>query len=124
MLTLERLDARNLGRLLALYEHKVFTQGVIWNINSFDQWGVELGKQLANKILTRRARNGPGNLQPQHPQVPQDGRRQLAARDRAGGAEGAEAGKLQGNETLPAKVTLEIPALGVKVPFDGEIKLK
>ncbi len=48
---LEKLDARNLGRLLALYEHKVFTQGVIWNIDSFDQWGVELGKELAKKIL-------------------------------------------------------------------------
>jgi glucose-6-phosphate isomerase len=48
----ERLDARNLGRLIALYEHKVFTQGVIWNINSFDQFGVELGKELARKILT------------------------------------------------------------------------
>ena len=41
----------SLGRLIALYEHKIFTQGVIWNINSFDQWGVELGKQLANRIL-------------------------------------------------------------------------
>ena len=51
MLRLERLDARNLGRLLAVYEHKVFTQGILWNINSFDQWGVELGKQLANRIL-------------------------------------------------------------------------
>ncbi|MCK7579630.1 MAG: hypothetical protein MZV65_30605 [Chromatiales bacterium] len=40
-----------LGSLIALYEHKVFTQGVIWSINSFDQWGVELGKQLANAIL-------------------------------------------------------------------------
>jgi glucose-6-phosphate isomerase len=48
---LEKLDPRNLGRLLALYEHKVFAQGVIWNINSFDQWGVELGKELAKKIL-------------------------------------------------------------------------
>ncbi|MDR9435670.1 MAG: glucose-6-phosphate isomerase, partial [Thiohalophilus sp.] len=45
------LDPRTLGRLIALYEHKVFVQGVIWNINSFDQWGVELGKQLAAKIL-------------------------------------------------------------------------
>jgi glucose-6-phosphate isomerase len=45
-----RLDPRTLGRLLALYEHKVFVMGAIWNINSFDQWGVELGKQLANKI--------------------------------------------------------------------------
>ena len=42
---------RDLGRLIALYEHKVFTQGVLWNINSFDQWGVELGKELAGKIL-------------------------------------------------------------------------
>ncbi|HEX6268362.1 MAG TPA: glucose-6-phosphate isomerase [Burkholderiales bacterium] len=51
MLLFEKLDARNLGRLIALYEHKVFTQGVIWNINSFDQWGVELGKELAKRIL-------------------------------------------------------------------------
>ena len=51
MLLLEGMNARNLGRLLALYEHKVFTQGVIWNVNSFDQWGVELGKELAKKIL-------------------------------------------------------------------------
>jgi len=50
-LRLERMDARNLGRLLAVYEHKVFTQGVLWNINSYDQWGVELGKQLAGRIL-------------------------------------------------------------------------
>ncbi|HEX7037856.1 MAG TPA: glucose-6-phosphate isomerase [Pseudomonadales bacterium] len=49
-LLLERLDARTLGALLALYEHKVFCQGVIWNINSFDQWGVELGKRLAVPI--------------------------------------------------------------------------
>ncbi len=41
----------SLGRLIALYEHKIFTQGVIWDVNSFDQWGVELGKQLANRIL-------------------------------------------------------------------------
>jgi glucose-6-phosphate isomerase len=53
-IALERLDARGLGRLLALYEHKVFTQGVIWNVNSFDQWGVELGKQLARDITRRR----------------------------------------------------------------------
>jgi glucose-6-phosphate isomerase len=45
-----RLDAYTLGRLLALYEHKVFTQGLIWDINSFDQWGVELGKQLATHL--------------------------------------------------------------------------
>ncbi|KAE8766174.1 glucose-6-phosphate isomerase [Georgenia thermotolerans] len=45
-----RLTPSVLGQLVALYEHKVFTQGVIWNINSFDQWGVELGKVLANRI--------------------------------------------------------------------------
>ena len=47
----ERLTPEILGRLIALYEHSVFTQGVIWNINPFDQWGVELGKQLAQQIL-------------------------------------------------------------------------
>jgi len=46
-----RFDPRTLGMLIALYEHKVFVQGVIWQINSFDQWGVELGKQLAKVIL-------------------------------------------------------------------------
>ena len=41
----------SLGALVALYEHSVFVQGVIWHIDSFDQWGVELGKQLANKMI-------------------------------------------------------------------------
>jgi glucose-6-phosphate isomerase len=50
-LLLEKLDAAAVGKLVALYEHIVFTQGVIWNIGSFDQWGVELGKVLAQKIL-------------------------------------------------------------------------
>jgi len=50
-LMVERLTPRALGRLVALYEHKIFVQGVIWNIYSFDQWGVELGKQLANVVL-------------------------------------------------------------------------
>ena len=45
-----QLTPRTLGRLIALYEHKVFVQGVIWNINSFDQWGVELGKELAMQL--------------------------------------------------------------------------
>jgi glucose-6-phosphate isomerase len=48
---LERLTPRTLGSLIALYEHKIFVQGVIWDVNSFDQMGVELGKQLANVIL-------------------------------------------------------------------------
>jgi glucose-6-phosphate isomerase len=47
-----RLTPRVLGQLIALYEHKVFTQGVIWGINSFDQWGVELGKVLASRIAS------------------------------------------------------------------------
>ena len=46
-----KLTPHRLGSLIALYEHKIFVQGVIWNINSFDQWGVELGKQLAGRIL-------------------------------------------------------------------------
>jgi glucose-6-phosphate isomerase len=51
ILFLDQLTPKNLGALLALYEHKVFAQGAIWNINSFDQWGVELGKQLLPDIL-------------------------------------------------------------------------
>lgn len=51
MIVFRRLDPRTLGVLMALYEHKVFVQGAIWGINSFDQWGVELGKQLAGRIL-------------------------------------------------------------------------
>ncbi len=50
-LVAQRLTPYSLGSLIALYEHKIFVQGVIWQINSFDQWGVELGKQLANRIL-------------------------------------------------------------------------
>jgi glucose-6-phosphate isomerase len=51
MILAERLTPRTLGRLVALYEHSVFTQGAIWNIDSFDQWGVELGKVLAQRII-------------------------------------------------------------------------
>ena len=47
----KQITPRTLGNLIAMYEHKIFVQGVIWNIFSFDQWGVELGKQLANQIL-------------------------------------------------------------------------
>ncbi len=54
-----------LGQLIALYEHKVFTQGAVWNINSFDQWGVELGKKLATHHR-RRARNA-GRGEPRRP---------------------------------------------------------
>lgn len=52
-LLFEKLTPKVLGSLIAMYEHKVFVQGVIWNVNSFDQWGVELGKSLGNKVLTK-----------------------------------------------------------------------
>jgi glucose-6-phosphate isomerase len=55
----ERLTPAALGKLVALYEHSVFTQGAIWGINSFDQWGVELGKVLAARIVPELA-TGPG----------------------------------------------------------------
>ena len=50
LIVAERLDPATLGTLVALYEHSVFTQGAVWGINSFDQWGVELGKALARRI--------------------------------------------------------------------------
>lgn len=56
---MNKLTPYNLGALIALYEHKIFTQGWIWNINSFDQWGVELGKQLAKAIQPELAGNEP-----------------------------------------------------------------
>jgi glucose-6-phosphate isomerase len=63
----EKTDPSTLGKLIALYEHKVFTQGVVWGINSFDQWGVELGKKLAEQIIPSvkdptGARQAPGVL--------------------------------------------------------------
>ena len=54
---LKEINPFNLGSLIALYEHKIFVQGVIWNVFSFDQWGVELGKQLANKVLPELENN-------------------------------------------------------------------
>lgn len=67
-LLIERLTPRSLGSLIALYEHKIFVQGVVWNIFSYDQWGVELGKQLASTILrdleeNRIAKHDPSTLQ-------------------------------------------------------------
>jgi glucose-6-phosphate isomerase len=53
-----KLTPKTLGMLIAMYEHKIFTQGIIWNINSFDQWGVELGKQLAKAILPELEKRG------------------------------------------------------------------
>jgi glucose-6-phosphate isomerase len=51
-LLIKKLTPESLGELVAMYEHKIFVQGIIWNIYSYDQWGVELGKQLANSILS------------------------------------------------------------------------
>jgi glucose-6-phosphate isomerase len=65
VMLLERLTPAALGKLVALYEHDVFTQGVIWGIDSFDQWGVELGKQLAGRIL-------PELVAPGEPQLAHD----------------------------------------------------
>jgi glucose-6-phosphate isomerase len=58
----ERLTPEILGTLIALYEHSVFTQGTIWNIDSFDQWGVELGKQLAQRIIPELESKGEQSL--------------------------------------------------------------
>ena len=57
-LCLDRLEPATLGALIALYEHKVFVQGALWQINSFDQWGVELGKRLAVEIEREIAARG------------------------------------------------------------------
>jgi glucose-6-phosphate isomerase len=56
-IVLQKVTPRTLGSLTALYEHKIFVQGIVWNVNSFDQWGVELGKQLASKILPELSGN-------------------------------------------------------------------
>ena len=64
-LVLDALTPRSLGALIALYEHRVFVSGALWGINSFDQWGVELGKALCNQLLPRLASgdaDGPGRV--------------------------------------------------------------
>jgi glucose-6-phosphate isomerase len=48
----ERLDPETLGKLIALYEHKVYVQGIVWDVNSYDQWGVQLGKELASRLTS------------------------------------------------------------------------
>jgi glucose-6-phosphate isomerase len=62
-LVLDKLTPKTLGALLALYEHKVFCQGVIWNVNSFDQWGVELGKELATTVEAALSANNLSDVQ-------------------------------------------------------------
>ena len=59
MILADRLDPATLGSLVSLYEHSVFTQGAIWHIDSFDQWGVELGKVLASRIIPELEHGGP-----------------------------------------------------------------
>jgi glucose-6-phosphate isomerase len=66
LLTLEEISPYNIGMLLALYEHKTFVQGVLWNVNSFDQMGVELGKKLTNKILDGSYKNSFVDSSTQH----------------------------------------------------------
>ncbi|MBV8063432.1 MAG: glucose-6-phosphate isomerase [Nevskia sp.] len=61
---LPQLDARHLGALLALYEHRTLVMSVLWNINAFDQWGVELGKQLAQSVLQAMAQDSAAGLDP------------------------------------------------------------
>jgi len=63
-ITMDKLTPKALGSLLALYEHKIFVQGVMWQVNSFDQWGVELGKELSASILNAIDNNQPGSLSP------------------------------------------------------------
>jgi glucose-6-phosphate isomerase len=69
-IAVDRVTPRTLGMLMAMYEHKVFVQGVIWGINSFDQWGVEYGKQLARRILPQLSGAHPG---PAHQDCSTDG---------------------------------------------------
>jgi glucose-6-phosphate isomerase len=66
LLVTEKLTPHALGELIALYEHKIFTQGVLWNVASFDQWGVELGKELAQTIMKDFAANEAGKEPAKH----------------------------------------------------------
>ena len=65
LILIKELTPFNLGKLIAFYEHKIFVQGALWNIFSFDQWGVELGKQLAKPILTE-IKNGESDQDHDH----------------------------------------------------------
>ena len=112
------------GGCSPLYEHKVFTQGVIWNINSFDQWGVELGKELAKKILSG------GKLMDQETfnlsirkflkMVGVNSQREIEQAVQ----KAMQSGKLKGDETIPVKMTLEIPQLGAEGALRRRDRLK
>ena len=56
---IKKITPYTLGQLIAMYEHKIFIQGIIWNINSFDQWGVEYGKQIAKQVLPKLSEKAP-----------------------------------------------------------------
>jgi hypothetical protein len=116
------VNPRNLGRLIALYEHKVFTQGVLWNINSFDQWGSSWARRWRKKLLSGRPLMDQEtfnlSIRKFLKMVGVNSQREI---EQAVQKSQAEAG---GTDAVPVKMTLEIPALGVKVPFDGEIRLK
>ena len=62
-LIFDKITPENIGRLVAIYEHKIFVQGVVWNIFSYDQWGVELGKELAGKILKKNSPKSSSSLE-------------------------------------------------------------
>ena len=66
-LLLDRLDPASLGALLAMYEHSVYVQSLLWGINAFDQWGVELGKQIASRLLPAVSADQPGDREPADP---------------------------------------------------------
>jgi glucose-6-phosphate isomerase len=61
-LTMEKVTPETLGALIALYEHKVYTESVIWDINAFDQWGVELGKVLSEDVYAAMTHETPGDI--------------------------------------------------------------
>ncbi|MEO1252400.1 MAG: glucose-6-phosphate isomerase [Pseudomonadota bacterium] len=86
---MERLTPETLGALIALYEHKIFVQGAVWGVNSFDQWGVELGKALAKTILPEIARRGESKPAPKGHDASTNGliARVNAIRKKAGDAE-------------------------------------
>jgi len=62
VLAFAQLDAATLGKLVALYEHKVYVQSVLWDLNPFDQWGVELGKKMAEALAPAVGGEAPANL--------------------------------------------------------------
>ena len=79
LLFYDELTPMMLGRLIALYEQKVFVQGVVWGLNSYDQWGVELGKELANKLAPAVKSGDRGRGRSRDPRSPQSLPREIAS---------------------------------------------